>query len=91
MTAIQRARLFLSEEDAAPIRDGMARHDANWARFEQEWERLIREHWGEWVAVNEGKFLYSLSLEGVVEAVRAAGWPMSTTVVRRAAERDLRI
>ena len=85
------SRRFLSEREAAPILARFLSCDANWDLFERERPNLLRDHYGEWVAVSEGRFLFSDSLEALIESARAENWPLETTVIRLAAERELTV
>lgn len=48
MTATRRPRVFLSEEEAAPIREMFRNAQENWLALERAWPALMRDHQREW-------------------------------------------
>lgn len=85
------SRRFLSEAEAAPILAQFERADANSVTLEREWTNLLREHRGEWVAVDAKGLLFADELEGIIDLARAKGWPLDTTIFRFIAERELTV
>ena len=74
-------RRILPEEEAAPIRRLFRKVEAEYRLLEREWDRLLPEHEGQWVAVNGRQFLFDDSLEELIAAARAKNWPLGTIAV----------
>jgi hypothetical protein len=84
------ARVFLPEEQAAPIRAALQQAEADWRLVDAEWDVLIGAHRGQWVGVNKGRFVFGASIEAALDAAREAGWEPGATIIRPLIERQLR-
>jgi hypothetical protein len=76
------ARVFLPEEEAAPIREIFRRGQENWEFWELHWEQLLRDHYGGWVAIDDGQMLIAPNLDALFEELRAQVWPLGTALIR---------
>jgi hypothetical protein len=85
MTAESRStvpgRRILSAKEAAPIKRDLRKAEAEYRLLDREWESLLRDHEGQWVAVNGVEVIFADSLESLIEAARAKHWPLGTIAV----------
>ncbi len=85
MTAEKKAsipgRRILSAKEAAPIKRDLRKAEAEYRLLDREWEKLLRDHEGQWVAVNGQEFLFAETLESLIEDARAKNWPLGTIAV----------
>ena len=67
--------------DAEAVRGMIAQSHDNYHAIEDQWERLVESHEGEWVASHEGAFVFGATIEEVLAEATKQGWPLSVIAI----------
>ena len=54
--------------------------------LDSRWEKLLKQHRGQWVGVRQRQFIFAGSLQELFQKARAKGWDLGTMVVDCLAE-----
>jgi hypothetical protein len=73
--------------DADEIRTSLAQFEADFRAIDTHWERLRDEHDGAWVASHQGEFAFGATIEAVLNAAEAQGWPLNAVALRHLIDR----
>ena len=49
--------------------------------LERDWDSLVEEHEGQWVAAYHGKFVFGGSVQAVIEEAQKHGWPLGMIAI----------
>lgn len=76
-------RFWVDAEGAALVLEIDRQARKNWLLMDREWQCLLRDHPGEWVAVTAGKLYFADGPEGLVRQLDGPSWIRGATAVRR--------
>jgi hypothetical protein len=65
------------------VRSHIAESHSYFEDLEREWDRLIIDHDGEWVASYKGEFVFGPTIQEVLTAAKKKKWPFDVIAIDR--------
>ena len=65
------------------VRKHFAESHSYFEQLEKEWDRLIVDHEGEWVAAYKGHFVFGSSVPAVLAKAKQEQWPLDVIAIDR--------
>jgi hypothetical protein len=67
--------------DPDAVRAMIARSHENYHIIEKEWDRLLAEREGEWIAAHDNEYVIGKTLEDVIGLAQNKGWPLAVIAI----------
>jgi len=67
--------------DSAHVREVITRSHENYHTIEEQWDRLLETHEGQWVASHNGGLVFGATIEEVVAEAERQGWPLAVIAI----------
>ena len=67
--------------DAEAVREMISQSRDNYHAIEDQWDKLVEMHEGQWVASHEGQFVFGATIEEVLAEATKQGWPLSVIAI----------